>query len=118
MKSIVYCKTKRGVLDYYVTADGKEYFLFRENFHKTNKDYFMNGVDVRQITDFSRTTSASVKRTLEKLPSYIRYVEKEYDLAVAEKTKKAQARKKKFGNSAPYNRAAYNKAAYEAASDY
>lgn len=88
MQAMIYCKTEsQGVHGFYVRVGGKDYFLFRQNYYRSNRDYFKNGIDSTKITDFSKTRSTSVKKTLEKLPTYIRYIEKEYDLQIYEKTK-------------------------------
>ena len=57
---------------------------------------------VAEVTSFNIKSAlqGNVKKTLDKLPSYIRYIEKEYDVAIYEKTKKKLETKKKN----PYKR--------------
>lgn len=101
MKTKVICKElSRGTLTFYAMVSGKEYFLFEQEFKKTVYDYFMNGVNVSVINDYSVAHSHTVRKTLDKLPAYIHYIEKEYDLEIYEKTKDAKSNKK----NKPYKR--------------
>lgn len=95
MKAKIYCKTiAKGRQAFYVELDGKDYFLFEQDYRVSNKNFFRKGVMMDALNDYSKTTSHSVKRTLDKLPSYIRYIEKEFDLAIYDKTKLKQQGKK------------------------
>ena len=95
MKTKVICKElNRGTLSFYAMVNGKEYFLFQQEFKKTVFDYFMNGVNVSVTNDYSVAHSHTVRKTLDKLPSYLRYIEKEYDIEVYEKTKEFKNKKK------------------------
>ena len=88
MRAKIFCKeTTLGVHDFYVQVDGQNYFLFRQDFKKSVKDFFANGVSVNEINKYSLAHSAVVRNTLDKLPIYIKYVEKEYGVAIYEKTK-------------------------------
>ena len=73
MQATVFCKTTaKATQSFFVKVGGRDYFLH----------------------------STAVKKTLDKIPSYIRYIEKEYDVAIYEKTKKKLETKKKN----PYKR--------------
>ena len=88
MRAKIFCKeTTLGVHDFYVQAEGQTYFLFRQDFKKSVKEFFANGVSVNEISKYSLAHSAVVRNTLDKLPTYIKYVEKEYGVAIYEKTK-------------------------------
>ena len=101
MKTKVICKEfDKGTLSFYAIVDGKEYFLFQQGYKKTVYDYFMKGVNVNATNDYSNAHSHTVRKTLDKLPSYIRYVEKEYDIEIYQKTKEL----KKLKNNKPYKR--------------
>ena len=89
MQATVFCKTTaKATQSFFVKVGGREYFLFQQDFRKSNKEFFRNGVGVHAINNYSSVHSTAVKKTLDKLPSYIRYIEKEYDVAIYEKTKK------------------------------
>lgn len=104
MKTKVFCKElSRGTLSFYAMVNGREYFLFQQEFKKTVYDYFMNGVNVSVTNDYSSAHSHTVRKTLDKLPSYLHYIEKEYDIEIYEKTKQAKSVKK----VKPYKRQAF-----------
>ena len=101
MKATVFCRTTaKGIQSFFVKANGKDYYLFQQAFRVSNKEYFAKGVSVDSLGKYDGVRSAAVRKTLDKLPSYIRYVEKECDLGIYEKDKKEQRNKKKT----PYKR--------------
>lgn len=105
MKSKVFCRTvAKGEQAFYVTVDGKEYYLFRQNYKVSNKLFFQNGVSIDCINNYNGVHSMAVRHTLDKLPSYLRYVEKEYDIAIYSRTNKDKAPKKQK----PYKREAFH----------
>ena len=88
MQATVFCKTTaKATQSFFVKVGGRDYFLFQQDFRKSNKEFFRNGVGVHAINNYSGVHSTAVKKTLDKLPSYIRYIEKEYDVAIYEKQK-------------------------------
>ena len=90
MKTAIYCKTvSEGVQSFFVSCDGRSHYLFSQGYRKGVKDYFGRGVTVDRALDFSRACGDhAVIRTMEKLPSYIRYVEREYGIEVLRRTVK------------------------------
>lgn len=104
MKTIVYCKTvAKDTLGLFAKIGDKEYFLFNQSYRKSIKEYFYNGVCVDNINNYSSAHSCAVRKIMDKLPAYIRYIEKEYDVAIYEKTKETRSSKK----SKPYKRQAF-----------
>ena len=104
MKTKVMCRTvEKGQQAFFVKVDGKEYFLFQQEFRKSVKDFFQNGVSVNATNNYSSAHSTAVRRTLDKLPCYLHYIEKEYDVEIYEKTKEAKSVKK----SKPYKRQSF-----------
>lgn len=96
MQAKIFCRTvAKGKQSFYVTVEGKRYFLFTQGYRVSNKEFFQNGVSVSQINHYGNVHSTAVKKTLDKLPSYIRYIEKEYGVAIYEKTQNAQRLQKK-----------------------
>lgn len=83
-----------GTLYFYAVVGGSEYFLFTQDFRKTLKDYFSNGVNVDKTGNYSSAHSVVVRRVLDKLPSYLRYVEKEFGVDIYEKTKEQKTPRK------------------------
>ena len=99
MKATVYCKaTDKGVHTFYLAQGREEYFLFHQNFRRGVKEYFGRGVSINEAFNFSRSHhNTALIHTMEKLPAYIKYVEKEYGIEVLNQTaKKNQVRKLKL----------------------
>ena len=90
MKNMIYCEpTARGVHTFFLVVNGKEYFLFSQNYRKGVHAYYSKGVSLTQAVNYSKThNDSALIRTMSKLPMYIKYVEKEYGIEVLERTKK------------------------------
>ena len=72
MQATVFCKTTaKATQSFFGKVGGREYFLFEQDFRKSNKEFFRNGVGVHAINNYSSVHSTAVKKTLDKLPSYI-----------------------------------------------
>lgn len=96
MKTTVYCKTvAKDTLGFFARIGNRDYFLFNQPYKKSLMDFFYNGATVNAINDYTSAHSTAVRRTLDKLPSYIKYIEKEYDVAIYEKTKALKTINKK-----------------------
>ena len=96
MRCTIICRpTDTGMHSFYLTTGNASYFLFSQHFRCGVNRYFSDGVRLDEAMDFSRAKGDSaIIRTMEKLPSHIRYIEREYDIRVLDKTiKKA----KKYG---------------------
>ena len=91
--AVVFCvEETRGNHDFYVKVDGEVYFLFRQPGRAGVNEFFKNGVRLdKQFKGAVKHRDHAVLKTFEKLPSHIKYIEKEYDIAILEKTKKAMA---------------------------
>ncbi len=90
MKNMIYCEpTARGVHTFFLVVNGKEYYLFSQNYRKGVHAYYSKGVPLTQAVNYSKThNDSALIRTMSKLPMYIKYVEKEYGIEVLERTKK------------------------------
>lgn len=83
MKAKVYCRTvAKGIQEYYLQTESGKYYLFEQSYRRTNRDYFKFGVEIDRIGDFSKVQSTSVKNTLEKLPRYLKRLDKRYGLGL------------------------------------
>lgn len=101
-KVFIYCKTvAKGQQAYYMHVDKKDYFLFIQNFRKSNKEIFGTGILLEDALDYSISHSTSVHKTMTKLIPFIKYIEKEYGLTVLRKTQISKNFNKK---ALPYNR--------------
>ena len=75
---------------------GEIHYLFSQNYRRGVNNYFQNGVRINNAIDFSRAKGdRAIIRTMEKLPSYIKYIEREYEIEVLRKTARRNARCKK-----------------------
>ena len=98
MANTIYCETTaKGIQSFFINANGETHFLFSQNFRRGVKEYFERGVRIDEAINFARAKGDNaVMRTMEKLPSYIRYVEREYGMEVLRKTaRKNQTYKRK-----------------------
>lgn len=67
----------------------KEYFFVFAKIYKGVKRYFHNRVHLSEALDFSNShKDTAMIRTKRKLPMYIEYIEKEYEITVLNKTVK------------------------------
>lgn len=92
MKTTVFCTpTAKGIHSFYLTYEGEDYFLFNQNYRKGVHEFYSDGVSLNAALKFALAhQDSAILRTMEKLPMYIKYVEKEYGIAVLEQTIKKQ----------------------------
>lgn len=90
MKTIIYCEpTSKGVHSFYVHSNDGDFFLFSQNYRKGVQIYFGKGVHLDEAYNFSKSNhDNAIIKTMNKLPMYIRYVEKEYGIAILNQTMK------------------------------
>ena len=98
MKTKIYCTvSSKGTHSFYLEQDGKRYFLFNQNYRKSVHRYFQYGASLEEATNFNRTHGdGALANTMEKLPAYIKYIEKEYQIAVFEKTREKQKKSSSY----------------------
>ena len=97
MKSMILSKVEvSGYHTLYLVADNKEYYLFRQAYRRGVADYYRNGASIDDALNYSKAKfDTSVIRTMRKLLNHIRYVEKEFDIVVLDRTRKMAERKVK-----------------------
>ena len=90
MVGMIYCRlSNQGSHDFYLCASRKTYYLFSQKYKKSVHLFYSDGVLLNDALDFGKSRrDNAIVRTMRKLPMYIRYVEKEHDLAVLNKTQK------------------------------
>jgi len=107
MRSVVFCETTaKAVQSFYISVGGKRYYLFSQDFRKSNKRFFSRGVELDTIGTYKNVHSTSVRKTLDKLPIYIKYIEKEYGVEILESTRK-KTEKRAERKKLPYKRTAF-----------
>ena len=97
MKATVFCRsTDKGVHTFYLNADGIEYYLFHQTYRKGVSEYYRNGVSINDAIDFGRSKKDyALMHTMQKLPMFLKYAEKEYGIQVLNQTIK---KNKKHGS--------------------
>ena len=93
MTTKISCKTTaKGIQSFYLECNDGKFFLFSQNYRKGVKEYYgPTGIALKVALDVSRSKGdTAVIRTMRKLIPYIKYVEKEYDIVVLDKTASRQ----------------------------
>ena len=90
MKTVIYCEPiEKGIHSFYLIHEGEKYLLFTQKYRKGVNDYYRKGVSMNEALNCSRAhKDGAILRTMEKLPVYIKYLEKEFSIEVLEKTKR------------------------------
>ena len=91
MRTEIYCKPiEKGFHSFYLVIGTEEFFLFSQAYRKGVEKYYCSGVLLDEAINHSKAhKDSAITRTMNKIPMYIRYIEKEYDLEVLEKTKRS-----------------------------
>ena len=107
MSKYVLCKaTEKGKQSFFFEMDGRQYYLFRQDYRVSNKEYFANGVNLNDAVNVSRTHSEATRNTMAKIRKALTALEKELGLAIWNKTIRAKDRKgNRFTRAARINRA-------------
>ena len=110
MKTTIFCKkTQDNKQKFFVKVGNETYYLFQQEFRIGNEKFFRNGVGLHEINNYSNISNLDVRKTLDKLPAYLHYIEKEYDVVIYKKTKKKhETKKKKLRKVEPFRWQDYN----------
>ena len=98
--------SETGKQNFYLRVNGKEYYLFSQNYYKSVSDFYGKNITVNRALDFSASTGRAVRKTMEKLRAYIPYIEKEFGVSVLNKTKNARRPKKTVRTRCDYDEVA------------
>ena len=84
----IYCKQNlNGKTDFYMEADGVHYFLFSQRKYCGVTKYYRNGVCLKDAINHKRGKSDyAIHKTMTKLPVYIKYIEREFGIAVLDQS--------------------------------
>ena len=90
MKTVIYCEPiEKGVHSFYMLHEGEKYYLFSQKYRRGVHNYYSKGVLMNEALSYSRAhKDGAIIRTMEKLPMYIKYLEKEFSIEVLEKSKR------------------------------
>ena len=88
MANFIYSRTTdKDLQTFYLVSQDREYYLFTQKYRRGVKEYFHNKVLLRDALDVSRSRhDTALIKTMTKLPIYIKYIEKEYGVAIMEST--------------------------------
>lgn len=71
----------------------EEFFLFSQAYRKGVEEYYGRGVRIDESMKYSRAYhDSAITRTMDKIPMYVKYIEKEYAIEVLERTKKRSSK--------------------------
>ena len=86
----VYCRRNKGNnLDFYIKNKETEYFLFSQRVYRGLESFFEKGVSLDNAINHRKGKGDSrIHKVMTKLPAYIRYIEKEYEIAFFEQSKR------------------------------
>lgn len=80
-------RTGNGMHNFYMEQDGIQYYLFTQKFKKGVDEFFRNGVTLEKAQNRKKAKGDSaILRTMDKLPMYIRYAEKENGITALKRT--------------------------------
>ena len=90
MKTTIYCKpTAKGVHSFYLLMGSDEFYLFSQSYRKGVEEYYGRGVRIDDAIKHSRAhRDSAIIRTMDKIPMYVKYIEREFDISVLNSTKK------------------------------
>ena len=96
MKTKIYCETSiKGAHSFFMINNGQEYYLFSQDYRKGVQEYYSRGVSLDEAINFAKSRKDNaIRRTMSKIPMYVKYIEKEYGKEVLEQTK----RKNRYNN--------------------
>lgn len=79
MTPFIFCKDTNGKHSFYVNCEGEEYYLFTQKYKTGVEKFFGQGVPLSRALNKERgSRNEAVLKTMLKLPSHLRYIEKEY----------------------------------------
>lgn len=90
IEATVYCKADTNSKQhFYVQFNGSSYYLFSQNFRRGVQNYYGNGVKLNRAVDHSKANfDSAIMRTMRKIIPHVRYIEKEYDIQILNRTKR------------------------------
>lgn len=74
-------------ISFFVESGRESHYLFSQSFNQELFNFFKNGVSLdKPINHSLANRNKSILKAIDKLPSHIRYIEKEYGLTILHKT--------------------------------
>ena len=89
MSTTIYCRpTAKGVHSLFAEVNGSSHFLFSQEYRRGVKEFFADGVSLNRAIDQSYAkNNTAIHHTMDKLIPSLRYIEREYNIEILNKTK-------------------------------
>lgn len=88
MKIVCKDSNTQGIINFYVEDGNHSYFLFQQKFRHSTYRFYKNGVPVSQAFSHRKThDDKAIANVIKRLPAQIAYAEKEYGIAILNKSK-------------------------------
>jgi hypothetical protein len=85
----IFCRRRGEMHEFYISADGTEYYLFTQAFRRSVDEYYRQGVIIdKAISHGIGRKDRAIHKTMDKLKLYIRYIEAQEEIVLLRKTGK------------------------------
>ena len=87
---MIICKDSKtkGIINFYAEDKTGSYFLFQQKFRHSTYEFYKNGVPMSRAFSHKKThDDKAIACVIKKLPAQIAYAEKEYGIAILNKSK-------------------------------
>lgn len=98
MQTIIYCSVNNSMLNFYAKCDGGTYYLFSHKFRRGVYNFYKCGIPLNKALDHSKSHfDTALMKVMDKMPSQIAFVEKDYGISIM--TKKHSKNKRNKSNA-------------------
>ena len=96
MKARIYCTSDhKGTHLFYLDLGEETFFLFSQSYRKGVDEFYAKGVYIDESINYNKAhKDSAIIKTMEKIPMYVKYIEKEFDVEVLKKTQKRYSKHK------------------------
>lgn len=104
MHNQIFCKcNNKGFLDFYLRTNEQDLFMFSQKYKYGSREFFEKGVSLEKALDTTNShRNYAILLVMKKLPAYLRFLEKEHNIQLLEKTKnRGQSRSNKYDKNCP-----------------
>ena len=91
---VIICRDSsiKGIINFYAENSTQSYFLFQQKFRHSTYNFYRKGIPMKQAFSHRSThRDKAIEQVIRRLPAQISYVEKEYGIAILNKTKSRKA---------------------------
>ncbi len=87
---MIMCKDSgtKGIINFYAVDGNENYFLFQQKFRHSTYDFYKKGIPLSRAFSHRNThDNKAIANVIKRLPAQIAYAEREYGIAIMNKTK-------------------------------